>query len=214
MATNVSISTDVVDIIKHVETKKPMSMESIMNTIAEDAKNKLEKPLKNNFEIPRHAEFVIQNPSNPMVSDARCVKGIMNNVPGLTFITKLRPVTYYLDTNKVSEINEEMSVQNDNPLRSRLLSGLLAQDVKKISGEMNYDFNAITNPRNEKDYYSLDYSLFSVPLIKSVQELVIIVTDQEKQIGDLEKIIQWQFEQILNMRDNSYVNSYSRQVKK
>ncbi len=105
-------------------------------------------------------------------SDARFKTNVKENVPGLAFITKLRPVTYLVDIegiqryagiNAAGEIAQETS--------SQVCSGFLAQEVEKAAGELGYDFNGVDKPKNEKDLYGLRYAEFTVPLVKAVQEL-------------------------------------------
>ena len=57
-------------------------------------------------------------------------------------------------------------------------SGFIAQEVIEAANKAGYNFNGIHEPVNEGDNYSVAYSLFTVPLVKAVQE-------QQKQIEEL-----------------------------
>jgi len=115
-------------------------------------------------------------------SDSRLKKDISEKVPGLSFINKLRPVTYHLDTENVE--------------KRRLQTGFIAQEVAEAANETDFDFHGIAYPTSEDGYYSLQYSSFVVPLVKAVQELnsknEILqrnIVSQNREIEKLQKMI-------------------------
>lgn len=126
-------------------------------------------------------------------SDGRYKKDVKEEVPGLAFISRLRPVTYHL---KVAEIENAVKagmpqakksvngvmqslrkepsaaeVQARQEKEKVLYSGFIAQEVDKAAQELGYDFSGVDKPKGEKDFYGLRYSEFVVPLVKAVQEL-------------------------------------------
>ena len=120
------------------------------------------------------------------ISDGRVKKNIKQNVPGLSFINKLNPVTYNLDLNAADKIVQRPSIKDkhrkiiqptkeDVAARTAkekiLYTGFVAQDVEKAAKELNYDFSGVDAPKNDKDLYGLRYSEFVVPLVSAVQEL-------------------------------------------
>ena len=109
--------------------------------------------------------------SNP--SDLRLKKEIQTSSFGLNFINKLRPVTYHLKTGTTD-----------------LQSGFIAQEVESAANSVGYQFSGIVKPASEKDFYSLRYSEFVVPLVKAVQEQQVIIEQQDKKIADLETRLQ------------------------
>lgn len=129
------------------------------------------------------------------ISDARYKREIQENVPGLSFIRKLRPVTYKLDTegierhirsqiktiNGVSAGSESMRVKNSDQINT----GFLAQEVEKAARELKYEFDGVDVPKNENDLYGLRYAEFVVPLVKAVQELAGILEEKEQEIAAL-----------------------------
>jgi hypothetical protein len=133
-------------------------------------------------------------------SDKRFKYNIQNNVPGLDFIKKLQPVTYYFDEQKLAEYTNTGIVNNSivKPAsydgEKQLHTGFLAQDVEKIANQLGYSFDGVKVPVNDKDHYSLAYSQFIMPLVKSVQEQQQIIEDQNKEIDS-------QAEQIKNMNE-------------
>jgi hypothetical protein len=109
------------------------------------------------------------------VSDNRLKKDITENVPGLDFILKLKPVTYHLDMKKIAEcFHFPDSLRNNasEVVKGQMLqTGFIAQDVEKAATELGYDFSGVDKPKNSDDFYGLRYAEFTVPLVKAVQEL-------------------------------------------
>lgn len=118
------------------------------------------------------------------LSDARFKTENAKKVPGIDFIKKLRPVTYYVDheamnvylkVSKGKDGAERTSTNGQNTYKPEyvksLESGFMAQEVEQAAKELGYEFNGVDAPKNEKDYYGLRYSQFVVPLVKAVQEL-------------------------------------------
>lgn len=111
------------------------------------------------------------------LSDGRFKKDIKENVPGLEFINKLKPVTYHVDATAVSKFlkedkeDEAADKKGITEKEKIIYTGLVAQDVEKAAKEINYDFSGVDAAKNKDDYYGLRYAEFVVPLIKSVQQL-------------------------------------------
>jgi hypothetical protein len=133
-----------------------------------------------------------------IVSDGRFKEQVKDNdVPGLAFINKLRPVTYNFNYQKFDaflkkDSRSDSAVKNDKDYQSRLTekakkreSGFIAQDVDKVVHDNNYTFTGVYTPQNEKDNYALDYGRFVVPLVKAVQELSKMNDDKDAAIDSL-----------------------------
>ncbi len=149
------------------------------------------------------------------ISDGRVKKNIKENVPGLDFINKLKPVTYNLDLDKADKIvqrlvikdsslnsgmDESKMLQEQNASRNAKMqivyTGFIAQDVEKVARSLNYDFSGVDAPKNDKDLYGLRYAEFVVPLVKGEQELskqndslMNIVTSLQQQINELKAMM-------------------------
>lgn len=127
------------------------------------------------------------------VSDRRFKKDISENVPGLDFITKLRPVTYHLDMDAMAKgLNTPDSLRNkeSEAVKGKMLqTGFLAQEVEKTAQALNYDFSGVDKPKNDNDFYGLRYAEFTVPLVKAVQELDDKNKALEKQNEELKKTL-------------------------
>jgi hypothetical protein len=108
------------------------------------------------------------------LSDSRFKTNIRENVPGMEFINKLRPVTYTFD---VHGANKFIGVKEDGKekiydAKSRIqYTGFIAQEVERAAAELGFDFSGVDKPKNERDLYGLRYAEFVVPLVKAVQEL-------------------------------------------
>lgn len=137
------------------------------------------------------------------ISDGRYKKNLKENVPGLAFIDKLRPVTYNLDASELDAfLNKDRTKENamsneakavmDKALKEKealVQTGFVAQEVERVAKELHYDFSGVDAPRNSKDLYGLRYSDFVVPLVKAVQELDSESKAKDQKIGNLENRI-------------------------
>jgi hypothetical protein len=141
------------------------------------------------------------------VSDGRYKKDVQENVPGLDFILRLRPVTYHLDVTGIArflgegefrpkrEGREKPQVDESTLALERqsraekekiLYTGFIAQEVEKTARELGYDFSGVDKPQNEHSLYGLRYAEFVVPLVKAVQEQQKIIEEQKARIEALE----------------------------
>lgn len=144
-----------------------------------------------------------------VISDKRFKFNVKPNVPGLSFITLLNPVTYNFDNGaylehigQLNKLKAEIA-KTENPSQKESLTkqleqmledhgietGFLAQDVEAAAIEANFDFNGVYKPQNETDTYSIDYSKFVVPLVQSVKELNEMLQKQQLLIEQLQKEI-------------------------
>ena len=107
-------------------------------------------------------------------SDARIKNDIREDVKGIDFINRLRPVTYHRSIKAMAELTGNKET-DDFPgkydVEQVKYSGFLAQEVEQAAKESGYDFSGIKAPANSKELYSLSYEQFVVPLVKAVQEL-------------------------------------------
>lgn len=127
------------------------------------------------------------------ISDGRYKKNIREDVKGLDFIMKLRPVTYQLDvTNLSTRLNESGENRQASGMEaamaakeSMIQSGFIAQEVEQAATSLGYDFSGVDKPKNEDDLYALRYAEFVVPLVKAVQELGQQVKELQQQVEEL-----------------------------
>lgn len=146
------------------------------------------------------------------ISDGRVKKNIKSNVPGLTFINMLRPITYNLNLTAMDNILQKTPIKDSKgnilqptqdeidgkKLKEKVVyTGFIAQDVEKAAKSLNYDFSGVDSAKNSKDLYGLRYSEFVVPLVKAVQELSaqndslkVINQELQTQLNDLSKRVE------------------------
>ena len=65
----------------------------------------------------------------------------------------------------------------------------IAQEVEKAAKELNYDFDGVNAPQNEKDNYSLVYADFVPSLVKKQCRNFLQNDDLQQQINELKSII-------------------------
>lgn len=114
------------------------------------------------------------------VSDGRYKFNVLEDVKGLDFILKLKPVTYQFDETKAAAHTAVYASYKDPSAIAVRRTGFIAQEVEKAAQSAGYDFNGVTSPKLESEHYSLSYASFVVPLVKAVQE-------QQQQISNLKK---------------------------
>jgi trimeric autotransporter adhesin len=136
------------------------------------------------------------------LSDGRIKDNIQDNVPGLSFIRLLRPVTYNLNIRKQQQMMAN-GIENNKDIKKDAAfyahkkeaskdwqgkydiekitqTGFVAQEVEAAAKKLNYNFSGVTKPPVENGLYSLRYTDFVMPLVKAVQE-------QQEQIEMLQK---------------------------
>lgn len=137
------------------------------------------------------------NTSWTVWSDGRYKTDVQENVPGLAFINKLRPVTYHLDVHGLAhKLNEDaIDTRGDQSLNKPSAStiasrnqraeivetGFIAQEVEAVAKEVGYAFSGVDAPKNETDLYGLRYAQFVVPLVKAVQEQQALIEALQKE---------------------------------
>jgi trimeric autotransporter adhesin len=126
-------------------------------------------------------------------SDGRFKYNVREDVGGLDFILKLRPVTYQFDVKRFDGVAQHASYAMQtsyNEAAAIRRTGFIAQEVEKAAKQTGYNFSGIIFPKNEKEHYSLSYESFVVPLVKSVQEQQLIIEKQASAIKEQQAIIE------------------------
>lgn len=120
------------------------------------------------------------------LSDGKYKIAVQENVSGLAFIKKLRPITYQLDRDKLAALTHAQKKGDFKASESRqsqiVKTGLIAQEVELAALDVGYDFDGVIKPQNENDHYRLSYASFVVPLIKAVQEQQAMIEALQKEI--------------------------------
>ena len=125
------------------------------------------------------------------VSDGRFKTNVQENVSGLDFILKLRPVTYNLDMEAIASFNrtpDSLRLADSERLKgTEVQIGFIAQEVETAANALGFDFHGVDKPKNKESHYGLRYAEFVVPLVKAIQEQQTIIEKLEKRIEELEK---------------------------
>jgi len=123
-------------------------------------------------------------------SDARYKTNVKEDVKGLDFISRLRPVSYNVNPDELHKIwgtPDSAAKRNDHSeTRKVRYTGLIAQEVEKAMIESGYPFTGIDIPANDKETYALRYTEFIMPLIKSVQEQQAMIEKLQEQNEQLQ----------------------------
>ena len=137
------------------------------------------------------------------VSDGRFKVNVQENVSGLAFIMKLRPVTYNLDLDAIAKFNntpeESRSPENEKLKEAELQSGFIAQEVEAAATEAGYDFHGVDKPKNSTSHYGLRYAEFVVPMVKAMQEQQELIKTQQEEAKEQQDKIDAQNKIILEM---------------
>lgn len=128
-------------------------------------------------------------------SDGRFKFNVKEDVKGLTFILKLRPVTYQFDVSRFDGTDNPNTLIQTSYKEAAAIrrTGFIAQEVEKAAQQSHYDFSGIKRPESEQDHYSLSYEAFVVPLVKGMQEQQVMIEKMQelnqqllKKIDDLQ----------------------------
>jgi trimeric autotransporter adhesin len=125
-----------------------------------------------------------------VISDQRVKRNIRENVKGLDFIMKLRPVTYNISNDAITALTrskESPDFPGKRDGEKVTYTGFLAQEVEQAAITSGYDFSGYTKPLTANGFYTIRYAEFVVPLVKAMQEQQAVIDAQDKKIVSLEK---------------------------
>jgi len=123
-------------------------------------------------------------------SDERAKSDVRQDIHGLDFIGKLRPVSYSWDKDaldKLMGVTDSAQFDEKYDIEKMRISGFLAQEVERAAMECGYDFSGVDNASG---VYSLSYAQFVVPLVKAVQEQQAMIQEQNALIEELKNRIE------------------------
>ena len=141
------------------------------------------------------------------LSDGRFKTNVQENVGGLDFIMKLRPVTYHMDVKKLDRflMGDSKAAEFESTLSDAIVakekisySGFIAQEVEAAADSIGYDFSGVIRPADkDKQHYSMSYADFIPSMVKSMQQQQQMIDQLKKQNEELIK----QNQQILQRLD-------------
>jgi hypothetical protein len=120
-------------------------------------------------------------------SDRRVKTNFQEDIPGLNFITRLRPVSYNYNISKEAELLGRVDTSNwlgKNDIEKIRFSGFIAQEVESAANSIGYSFSGLDKGG---EIIGLRYQEFVVPLVKSVQELYVEFKTKEEEILRLQE---------------------------
>ncbi|HXB12539.1 MAG TPA: tail fiber domain-containing protein [Bacteroidia bacterium] len=152
-------------------------------------------------------------------SDGRFKTNIKENVAGLAFIKKLRPVTYNLDTKQLDDYLIQNMSDSAKTLHKTGLdftastamvrSGFIAQEVQQAAQDVGFVSSIVSTPNTNIEVYALSYEELVVPLVKGMQEQQTII-DSVKKVStkhdSINKILQNQ----INTQDSTILSLQSQ----
>ena len=123
-------------------------------------------------------------------SDGRYKQNVQENVPGIAFINKLRPVTYTVDVKSLDENYYKLKPGMDSTANTSYRhTGFIAQEVERSATALGFNFSGVDKPDQPDKLYGLRYAEFVVPLVKAVQELSKENDELLKRIEKLESLL-------------------------
>ena len=158
-------------------------------------------------------------------SDGRFKTHIQEDVAGLTFINRLKPVSYQVNLIGLNDFqkanarrarNEAGIEETPESYKSKeeivnsevIHAGFIAQDVQELVEELGIPFSGVDVPENEYGTYGIRYAEFVVPLVKAVQEL----SAKESRLTDENQQLKMKVSQI--EKENRQLKSDIAKIKK
>ncbi|MCC6600038.1 MAG: tail fiber domain-containing protein [Crocinitomicaceae bacterium] len=134
-------------------------------------------------------------------SDRRIKNDIRENVPGIDFISRLRPVTYHYDIdeeNRLLNIEDTYDWDGKYDIEKICFSGFIAQEVDEAANEIGYDFSGVDR---EGTLMSLKYAEFTVPIVKAIQEqqaMIVEMKTENETLKEQMNLYRYRMEQLEN----------------
>ena len=122
-------------------------------------------------------------------------KDIQEDVSGIAFIQKLRPVSYKIDFEKLDqqyyrhlpEKDRSEAMKKNASRQVQRESGFIAQEVEEAVKQSGFSFNGVDKPDTKDGFYGLRYAEFVVPLVKAVQEQQLMIDQLKESVENLKK---------------------------
>jgi hypothetical protein len=126
-------------------------------------------------------------------SDRRLKTNIQENIIGLEFIKKLRPVSYNYNMDAIARFEntpDSLRLREAERLKAQeIQTGFIAQEVEAAANAVGFDFHGVVKPYDANGTYALRYAEFVVPLVKAMQEQQDLIDTQQEELIALRKEI-------------------------
>jgi hypothetical protein len=117
-------------------------------------------------------------------SDGRYKQQIKDDIPGIEFIKRLKPVSYTIDITSLNKNYYKITTADAGTFSERQ-TGFIAQDVERAAQELNFTFSGVDRPQAKDGLYGLRYAEFVMPLVKGMQEQQTQIEDLKRQVAEL-----------------------------
>ena len=127
------------------------------------------------------------------ISDERVKENFKDDVQGLAFIMKLKPVTYNYSIEKSNRLQNRIDTTDwtgKYDIEKIKFSGFRAQEVEKAAQEAGYYFSGVDKPESGNGLWGLRYAEFVVPMIKGMQEQQDMINTLKEQNKEQQKMIE------------------------
>lgn len=112
------------------------------------------------------------------ISDERTKENFRDDVKGLAFIMKLKPLTYNYNVDKENELMYGMNSKEEQgnswngkyDIEKIRFSGFRAQEVYRAAEELGFEFSGVDKSADKEGLWALRYADFVVPIVKAIQE--------------------------------------------
>ncbi len=126
-------------------------------------------------------------------SDKRIKTNIKEDVKGLEFIKKLRPVSYNYNMDAIARFEktpEQFRQKNAELLKAKeIQTGFIAQEVEAAAKEADFNFHGVVKPYTSDALYAIRYAEFVVPLVKAVQEQQTQIELLKKELTEIKALL-------------------------
>jgi hypothetical protein len=155
------------------------------------------------------------------LSDQRIKENIQDDVKGLDFILKLKPLSYNYDIEKsqnLQNVKLDQAWNGKYDIEKIRFSGFLAQEVEAAAKESNYEFSGVDKPQDADGLWGLRYAEFTVPLVKATQELnerdeafQLLLDELTKSNESLKKMIEMLIEN--EAKNNAIIEQLQQEIR-
>jgi hypothetical protein len=136
------------------------------------------------------ATLYCQQTSITTISDGRVKENVQQDVPGLDFITKLRPVSYNLNIHKQNALSgneDSIDWEGKYDIEKMRFNGLIAQEVDSVMEATGAKFTGLDKPTETDNLYHMRYGDLIIPMVKAMQEQKQI-SDQQKEVINAQEL--------------------------
>lgn len=126
--------------------------------------------------------------------DRRARSQATYDVPGLSFVRALRPVTYQLDRAAAAPLTSPTGAAEDRfsklARRDDRQFGVIAQQVEKVAQGLGFAFSGIDARSNSDSPHARRYNQFVAPLVMAVREQDAQLESMRAELNEMRGLVQ------------------------